>query len=79
MRKKFKDSKIFKLIKTIAPVLPFNIGSIASELMSNTETPEGTMTREKAVMHSLKLMIYAVLLYLVITGKLTMSDAEEMQ
>ena len=77
MKKPFKDSKIFKIIKAVAPVIPFNIGSIASELLTNTDTPEGTMNREKAILHAGKLIIYLVLIYLALSGRLTWDQAEE--
>ena len=79
MKTKFKDSKIFKIIKAVAPAIPFNIGSVAAELLNRTDSPEGTMTREKAIQNAAKTIFYMVLVYMALTGKLTWSEIEQAQ
>ena len=76
MKTKFKDSKIFKIIKAVAPAIPFNIGSVAAELLNRTDSPEGTMTREKAIQNAVKTIFYMVLVYMALTGKLTWDQVE---
>jgi hypothetical protein len=82
MKKPFSDTKIGKvltspIVKASIKLLPFNIGSAAAEMMEKTDTPVGSMNREKAVHHALKLIIYAVILYLVFSGKIGWDDAEQ--
>ena len=82
MKKPFKRTKVGKILtstvsKSILSKIPFGIGSIASEVFNATDTPEGEMNREKLVHHLVKLGIYAVLLYLVFSGKIDFDQAEQ--
>ncbi len=80
-KKPFKDTKIGKILtsgvaKTALDMIPFGIGSTISQVLNKTDTPEGSISREQLVKSLVKLGIYAVLLYLVFSGKISQDDAE---
>ena len=82
MKKPFKDTAFFKIlsgpiVKTVLTKIPFGIGSMAGDLLNKNESPEGVMTREKFLHSIIKLGIYSVLIYLALSGKITMEDAEQ--
>ena len=82
MKKAFKDTKFGKIItsgiaKNALEMIPFGIGSTISQVLTKNDTPEGSMSREALAKSLIKLGIYAVLLYLVFSGKLDMSEAED--
>lgn len=81
-KKPFKESKAGKFltkpaVKGLISLIPFNVGSAAKEFLDKTDTPEGQMSREKAMLHFWKLVLYAVLLYLVISGKISFDQAQD--
>ena len=81
MKKPFKRTRVGKIltsgvVKAVITKLPFGIGSIASEMLNSTDTPEGEMNKEKMVHHLVKLAIYAALIYAVLSGKISWEDAE---
>ena len=83
MKKPFKNTKVGKILtspiaKGIISKLPFGVGSMASEFMSDTtDAKAGNMSREKLVHNLVKLGIYAVLLYLVFSGKIDFDQAND--
>ena len=82
MKKPFNATKIGKIltspvVKTALGLVPFGLGSAANELLSvQPKQPEGQLQSDRWVFHVLKIAIYAGILYLVFTGKLSMEDAE---
>ena len=82
MNKPFKRTKVGKILtspiaKGILSKLPFGVGSTLSEVLNDTDTPEGEMNREKLVHNLIKMGIYAVLLYLVFSGKIDFDQAQD--
>ena len=81
-KKPFKETKVGKILtsgvaRTALDMIPFGIGSTISQVLNKNDTPEGSISREALVKSLVKLGIYAVLLYLVFSGKLDMSDAQD--
>ena len=81
-RKPFKDSKVGKIltspiVKGVLTKLPFGVGSLVSEVVNSTTTPEGNINREQLIHSLIKMGIYAILLYMVFSDKLDLSTAED--
>jgi len=81
MNKPFKTTRVGKIltspiVKGLLTKIPLGLGSMASDFLNRNETMEGEMTKEKLVHNLVKITIYAVLVYLVFSGKLTWEDAE---
>lgn len=81
-KKPFKQTKFGKIltspiIKGVLTKLPFGVGSLVSEVVNSTSTPEGDINKSQVVHHAIKLAIYAALIYAVLTGKITWDDAEQ--
>ena len=81
-KKAFKDRVIGKIllsppVKGALSLLPFNVGAVANEMLSQTDTPEGEMNREKLLYHIFKFIIYGVLIYLVFSGRIDFDQAEQ--
>ena len=82
MKKAFTNTKIGKLLtspiaKNALSLIPFGIGSAAKDLLEKNDSPPGVMTREKAVVNALKLLIYAALAYAFLSGKISLEDATD--
>ena len=80
-KKPFKDSRVGKIltspiVKGVLTKLPFGVGSLMSEVVNSTSTPEGAINKEQLIHNVIKMAIYAVLLYLVFSGKMSLEDAE---
>ncbi len=81
-KKPFKETKVGKILtssiaKNALEMIPFGIGSTISQILTKNDTPEGSLSREALAKSLVKLGIYAILLYLVFSGKLDMSDAQD--
>jgi hypothetical protein len=83
MKKPFNQTKFGKVV-TSAPVrtalgfLPFGVGSAANELLSfQPKQPEGHLQSDRWIFHVIKLSIYAVLLYMLLSGKIDMEQATQ--
>ena len=79
-KKPFKETKIGKIltspiVKGILTKLPFGVGSLMGEVVNSTSTPEGSINREQLIHNLIKMGIYAVLIYLVFSGKISWDDA----
>jgi len=66
------------LVAGILKSIPLGIGSIASNVLSEANGV-GRLDKKELPAQLIKIGIYAVLLYLVFSGKLNMSDATEYQ
>ena len=80
-KKPFSETKIGKIltspiVKGILTKLPFGVGSLMGEVVNSTSTPEGSINREQLIHHLVKLGIYAVLLWLLFSGKISQDEAE---
>ncbi len=80
MKKPFKDSKFGKiltspLIKGVLTKLPFGVGSLVSEVVNSTTTPEGNINKEQLIHNVIKIAIYVALIYMVFSGKISWDDA----
>ena len=78
----FKDTKLGKIltspiVKGVLTKLPFGVGSLVSEVVNSTSTPEGAINREQLIHNLIKMAIYAVLLYLAFSGKISFEEAED--
>ena len=79
MKKPFTETKLFRILKTAQPVLskvPFGVGELANNLLTKNTSPAGAVNRSQMVHSIVKMGVYAVLLYLVFSGRLTMEEAE---
>jgi len=82
MKKPFNETKIGKilttpLIKGAVSLLPFSLGSIASNILDENATGSGTLDPKTMPVKLMKLVIYAVLVYLFMSGKISKEDAEQ--
>jgi len=75
--KKFKETLAFKILQKVAPAIPFGIGSIAENILNDNSTPAGEIDNNELGPQLIKIGIYIVLVYLVLSGKLTWIDAEQ--
>ena len=84
MKKKFNETKVGKFLTTNDAVkrsldlVPFGIGSLVSSILDKNETeagePDSTLGFKLA-----KIVIYAILVYLVLSGSIGWEDAEKAQ
>ena len=82
MKKAFRNTKVGKIltspvVKSALGLIPFGVGSTVTELLTKTDTPEGVMSREKAVHNALKLLIYAALAWAFLSGKISLEQASD--
>ena len=80
MRKPFIDTKFYSVLKKLQPVIakvPFGVGELANNILTKNDSPEGVLSREKLVHSLVKMAIYAVLLYMVFSGKIDFDQANE--
>ena len=80
-KKPFKETKIGKIltspiVKGILTKLPFGVGSLMGEVVNSTSTPEGAINREQLIHSLVKIGIYVVLIYLVLSGRISWDDAD---
>ena len=82
--KPFNETKIFKILsgkvaKVILSKVPFGIGSTFSDLMTSSKDAgnSGTMSREKLVHNLVKMGVYAILIWLALSGKISWDDADQ--
>lgn len=80
--KPFNETKLFKVLsgkvaKAILSKVPFGIGSTFSDIMTSSKDAglSGTLSREKFVSNMVKIGIYAILIWLVLAGKISWDDA----
>jgi len=79
---KFKDRKIFKfltkpVVKTLIGLIPFGIGSMASNFLNKVNGSEpGEADGETFYVDAIKLAMYAVLAVLVLRGSISIEDVE---
>ncbi len=76
MKKPFKETLAFKILQKVAPAIPFGIGSIAENFLNDNSTPAGELDNNELTPQLIKVGIYVVLVYLVLSGKLSWVDAE---
>ena len=81
-KKPFKDSKFGKIltspiVKGVLTKLPFGVGSLVSEVVNSTSTPEGNINKEQLIHNAIKIVIYIVLIYMVFSGKIDFEQAEQ--
>jgi len=74
--KKFKETLVFKILQKVAPAIPFGIGSVAENILNDNSTPAGEIDNNELPAQLIKIGIYVVLVYLVLSGKLSWDDAE---
>lgn len=84
MKKPFKSTKVGKvltnpMVKTALGFIPFGVGSTIEKVLDSNQTPEGQINREDLAKSLVKLGIYAVIIYLVLSGKVTWEDAERVK
>ena len=82
MKRRFNATKIGKIltnpiVKSGLSMLPFGLGSLASNFLDSNATPTGEIDPKTMPVKIMKVVIYAVLLYLVISGKIDFSQATE--
>ena len=81
-KKKFKDRVIGKIltgkvVSGLVKSIPFGVGSLAGNILDEVNGSEPGQVDQKTITPQLiKLCIYAVLAYLVVSGKLSQEDAE---
>ncbi len=82
MSKKFKDRKIGKILtspiaKGVIKMIPFGVGSLAANILDEVDGSEAGQVDTRTITPQLiKLVIYGVLAYLVVSGKMTNEDSE---
>ena len=81
-KKPFKETRIGKIltspiIKGVLTKLPFGVGSLVSEVVNSTSTPEGSINKEQLTHIIIKMAIYAALIYAVLSGRISWDDAEQ--
>ena len=79
-KKPFHESKIGKiltnpLIKSGLSLIPFGLGSLASNVLDRNGSPVGKVDAKTMPIKIMKVVIYAVLLYLVFSGKIDFEQA----
>jgi len=70
--------KVFGIIKKLSPLLSAipGVGPIIANVLDNNSTPAGVMDKRELWPQLAQLAILAVLVYLVISGKISWDDAE---
>lgn len=82
MKKPFNETRFGKIlsspiIKGAVSLLPFGVGSIASNILDENATGSGTIDPKTMPVKIMKLVIYAVLVYLFLSNKISVEDAEK--
>jgi len=79
MKKPLRDTKVFKILKSFSPLLSSIpvVGSIAANFLDNNSTKPGVMDKKELWPQLAQLAILAVLVYLVMSGKISWDDAEQ--
>jgi len=70
--------KVFGIIKKLSPLLSAipGVGPIIANVLDNNSTPAGVMDKKELWPQLVQLAILAVLVYLVMSGKISWDDAE---
>ena len=81
-KKPFSETKFGKivtgpLVKGALGMVPFGIGSALSNVLDQNGTDPGTVDPQSFAPQMMKIVIYVVLIYLALSGKLTWEDAEQ--
>ena len=81
MKKTFKETKFGKILsspvaKSLLTKIPFGVGSMIGDAMTSNESPQGVLNREQLANNLVKIGIYVVLIYLVLSGKIGWDEAE---
>ena len=77
--KKFKETLVFKILQKVAPAIPFGIGSVAENILNDNSTPAGEIDNNELPAQLIKIGIYVVLVYLVLSGKIDWLEAERVK
>ena len=81
-KKPFRDTKAGKIllspiVKSGLSLIPFGLGSVASNILDRNGSPVGMVDTKTMPIKVMKMVIYAVILYLLLSGKIDLSQAEE--
>ncbi len=66
------------LIKGVLKSLPFGVGSLAQNVLSETNGV-GNIDQEELPAQLFKIVVYGVLIYLILSGNLSFDDAESVK
>ena len=81
-KKPFHEKKIGKvltnpIVRKGLGLIPFGIGSTITSIIDKNGTEPGQVDPKKLPVEIMKMIIYAVLIYLALKGSLTWADAEQ--
>ena len=81
-KKPFRDTKAGKIllnpiVKSGLSLIPFGLGSVASNILDRNGSPVGMVDTKTMPIKVMKMVIYAVLIYLVLAGKIDFDQAEQ--
>ena len=81
-KKPFRDTKAGKIllspiVKSGLSLIPFGLGSVASNILDRNGSPVGMVDTKTMPIKIMKMVIYAVLIYLVLSGKIDFDQAEQ--
>lgn len=81
MKKPFNETKAGKLVnstfvKTALSLVPFGLGSIASNILDSNATASGNVDPKTMPIKLMKVVIYAILIYFVFSGKISQDQAD---
>jgi len=70
--------KVFGIIKKLSPLLSAipGVGPIIANVLDNNSTPAGVMDKKELWPQLVQLVILAVIIYFLLTGKITQDQAE---
>ena len=80
-KKPFNETKAGRiltnpLVKGALNMIPFGIGSTIGSILDKNGTDEGQVDPQNLVQNLMKVAVYAVLIYLVFSGRIDMDQAE---
>lgn len=78
MKKPFKDTKAFQIIKKLSPLISAvpGVGPIAANILDNNSTDPGIVDNKELAPQLVSLGVLIVLAYLALTGRISWEDAE---